>query len=294
MCQFASFVLTLEKAFWGPTESHTNIIEHHKLVEMGARGPNIIRIEITPPNGKPLAPIAEWIYNVDQDILPEWHDKDLTEQRARTALLLRSQQENWFAVVGSVTDSFSTGGYGATVTGGDRATVTGGDRATVTGGDRATVTGGDSATVTGGYGATVTGGDSATVTGGDGATVTGGDRATVTGGYGATVTGGYGATVTGGKRARVTGGDRATVTGGDGATVTGGDGATVTGGDRATVTGGDGATVTGGELGVISIEYYCNHRNQYRRAIAEVDGVDVLPNVPYVVVDGKLTRKVAE
>ena len=222
MCQFASFVLTLEKAFWGPTESHTNIIEHHKLVEMGARGPNIIRIEITPPNGKPLAPIAEWIYNVDQDILPEWHDKDLTEQRARTALLLRSQQENWFAVVGSVTDSFSTGGYGATVTGGDRATVTGGDRAPVTGGDRATVTGGDSATVTGGYGATVTGGDSATVTGGDG------------------------------------------------------------------------ATVTGGELGVISIEYYCNHRNQYRRAIAEVDGVDVLPNVPYVVVDGKLTRKVAE
>jgi hypothetical protein len=238
MCRFASFVLTLEKAFWGPTESHTNIIEHHKLVEMGARGPNIIRIEIKPPNGKPLAPIAEWIYNVDQDILPEWHDKDLTEQRARTALLLRSQQENWFAVVGSVEDE------------------------SVTGGDRATVTGGDRATVTGGYGATVTGGDRATVTGGDRATVTGGDRVTVTGGYGATVTGGCGATVTGGK--------------------------------RATVTGGYGATVTGGELGVISIEYYCNHRDQYRRAIAEVDGVDVLPNVPYVVVDGKLTREVAE
>ena len=172
MCKFASFVLTLEKAFWGQTESHTDIIEHHGLVEMGARGPNIIRIEITPPKGKPLAPIAEWIYNVDQDILPEWYDKDLTEQRARTALLLRSQQDNWFTVVGSVTDLVSTGGYGATVIGG------------------------------------------------------------------------YG------------------------------------------------ATVTGGEFGVISIEYCCNHRDQYRRAIAEVDGVDILPNVPYVVVDGKLTRKV--
>lgn len=64
MCQFASFVLTRESEFWGPTDSHSVIIEKHGLVEDGARGPNIVRVEITPPADNPRAPLELWNYTV--------------------------------------------------------------------------------------------------------------------------------------------------------------------------------------------------------------------------------------
>ena len=151
MCQFASIVLTRDSEHWiAGVDSHEQIIDQRGLHADGARGPNILRIEITPPEDRPTAPISEWDYRVDQDIRPRWHDAERDEVRARAALARRAETERWLVteaghVVSAGYGSTVTGGYGSTVTGGDCAKVTGGDYAKVTGGDRATVTGGDCA-----------------------------------------------------------------------------------------------------------------------------------------------------
>ena len=91
MCRFASFVLTKDRELWfDHSDSHTDIIEQFDLVEMGARGPNILRVEIFPgPMLKKFSDLAGWIYRVDQDLLPEWHDPTESERRTRQALARR-------------------------------------------------------------------------------------------------------------------------------------------------------------------------------------------------------------
>ena len=68
------------------TDSHEDIITEHGLSQDGVRGPNILRVEITPPDGDFSAPATEWRYKLDQDIMPPWHDAAEDEKRARVAL----------------------------------------------------------------------------------------------------------------------------------------------------------------------------------------------------------------
>ena len=49
MCKFASFVLTKDREFWSDkSDSYEDIISKHNLHADGARGPNILRVEISP------------------------------------------------------------------------------------------------------------------------------------------------------------------------------------------------------------------------------------------------------
>ena len=126
MCQFASFVLTRDREFWGPTESHEKIIEHHGLHADGAHGPNVLRIEVLPPDDSAtLEDLSTWQYHVDQDCLPEWAEADpgKCEERARAALSRRAFEERWFVREAGGDDSTLTGGYGSTLTGGDGSTL---------------------------------------------------------------------------------------------------------------------------------------------------------------------------
>ena len=90
MCNFASFVLTKDKVFWSDSDSHTDIIEEFELHEDGANGPNILKVEIVPtPKIKSLRDYDNWEFKIDQDIMPEWYNKDLDESRTRKALKIR-------------------------------------------------------------------------------------------------------------------------------------------------------------------------------------------------------------
>ena len=85
MCKFASFVLTKDKVFWLPdSESHEDIVGRHGLHADGARGPNILRVEIVPADS--LTDLDSWVYHIDQDDRPEWFDADFDESRVRVAL----------------------------------------------------------------------------------------------------------------------------------------------------------------------------------------------------------------
>ena len=91
MCNFASFVLTKDKVFWSDnSDSHTDIIKEFGLHEYGANGPNILKVEIFPTTKiKYLRDYDNWEFKIDQDIMPEWYNKDLDESRTRKALKIR-------------------------------------------------------------------------------------------------------------------------------------------------------------------------------------------------------------
>ena len=92
MCRFASFVLTKDREFYLDTsDSHSEIIAKNALNEWGARGPNIVKVEITPTDKiKKWPSLKAWRFTIDQDQLPVWAD-DLAdlEKRARAALARR-------------------------------------------------------------------------------------------------------------------------------------------------------------------------------------------------------------
>ena len=93
MCRFASFVLTKDREFYSDkSDSHTEIISEHSLNEWGSRGPNIVKVEISPTdNIKSWPSLKAWKFVIDQDTLPKWADADREEleKRTRAALLRR-------------------------------------------------------------------------------------------------------------------------------------------------------------------------------------------------------------
>ena len=89
MCNFASFVLTKEMAFWSDkTNSHDEIIKEHGLYEGQMRASiNLLKVELIPTTD--LFDFDSYEFVVDQDLLPKWFDKDECEKRTRTAISKR-------------------------------------------------------------------------------------------------------------------------------------------------------------------------------------------------------------
>jgi len=87
MCKPASMVLTKDKVFWSMnTDSHEDIIAEYKLHADGKHCPNILRVEIVPPDGDMTKPPSKWVFGYDQDVLPKWADAEHDEKRTRVAL----------------------------------------------------------------------------------------------------------------------------------------------------------------------------------------------------------------
>ena len=88
MCQPASFVVTKTAVFYGSkSESHEDIIEEHGLENLDREiNLGLVHVEITPPGGNFAAPLEQWQYQVDQDLLPEWYNAADVEDRVRAKL----------------------------------------------------------------------------------------------------------------------------------------------------------------------------------------------------------------
>ena len=224
MCEFASIVLIKEQAFWALVDSHEEIIRKHGLHADGVGGPNVLRVEICPPSldGVGLrAPLAEWTYRVDQDIMPEWADAERDEERARLALaeLVAERVIVDRTHIKKITEGVYYLIHNATVDAMGNATVDARDNATVTAMGNATVDARDNATVDARDNATVDAMGNATVTAMGNATVDAMGNATVTAMGNATVDARDKATVDAMGNATVTAWDNATVTARGNATV---------------------------------------------------------------------------
>jgi len=87
MCTPAAFVLTSNSVLWScATNSHEAIIDEHNLYANGARGPSVLKVEITPKNGDYSTDPETWVFRVVQKLLPAWHDPARDEARTRAAL----------------------------------------------------------------------------------------------------------------------------------------------------------------------------------------------------------------
>ena len=95
MCNPASFVLTKDRVFWSKkTDSHDKIINEYSLCEsIRNESPATceactLKVEIVPPSKNAFdAPLNEWIFLIDQDIMPKWFDAVADEKRARDVLV---------------------------------------------------------------------------------------------------------------------------------------------------------------------------------------------------------------
>ena len=86
--------------FWMSSDRHQDIIEKFCPHKDGVRGPNSVSVEITPPTKGDWADLSLWSFQVDQDIKPEWFDRQDVEDRTRAALAKRAQAEMpWLSIV---------------------------------------------------------------------------------------------------------------------------------------------------------------------------------------------------
>jgi len=90
MCIFFSAVLTKDSEFWHESDSHETIIRQSGLHADGAKGANILRVELVPSaKTRTLEDFSSYDFKIDQDLKPKWFDAADAELRSREALARR-------------------------------------------------------------------------------------------------------------------------------------------------------------------------------------------------------------
>ena len=94
MCKPASFVITKDRIYWSKlSDSHEDIISEFALNADSIGGPNIVRVEIAPPNGNLSLPLKQWVYQLDQTDTPKWYDAKVAERECRAELKAWKKQK---------------------------------------------------------------------------------------------------------------------------------------------------------------------------------------------------------
>lgn len=87
MCRLKSCIVLENDVFMPNYNSHTEMLEELGIADTQDNASNkFVRVEIYPKDGNAFTDVKNWIYGVDQDILPYWYDKREDERRAREKL----------------------------------------------------------------------------------------------------------------------------------------------------------------------------------------------------------------
>ena len=82
-----SVIIEKDSIFCPDYNSHTKMLEELGIEDSRENAEKLfVRAELYPKNGDVFTPINEWIYHVDQDILPEWYVEKYEEERVRKAV----------------------------------------------------------------------------------------------------------------------------------------------------------------------------------------------------------------
>ena len=79
MCQFKSGIILRNKVVLTPegNESHSDLLESLGIEDTHMNAAKtFVRAELIPEDGNKYTDISEWKYRVDQDIIPDWYEKD--------------------------------------------------------------------------------------------------------------------------------------------------------------------------------------------------------------------------
>ena len=79
MCNFKSGIILKNKVVLAPegNESHSNLLESLGIEDTHMNASKtFVRAELIPKNNDKITNVKEWRYKVDQDIVPDWYEKD--------------------------------------------------------------------------------------------------------------------------------------------------------------------------------------------------------------------------
>ena len=79
MCNFKSGVILKNRVVLTPegNESHSDLLESLGIVDTHMNASKtFVRAELIPKNDNKMSEVKEWRYKVDQDIVPDWYEKD--------------------------------------------------------------------------------------------------------------------------------------------------------------------------------------------------------------------------
>ena len=79
MCEFKSGIILKNKVVLTPdgNESHSDLLEKLDIEDSRLNAMRVfVRAELIPKDGNKALPVNEWTFRVDQDITPDWYDKD--------------------------------------------------------------------------------------------------------------------------------------------------------------------------------------------------------------------------
>ena len=82
MCQFKSGLILKDRVFIPDYDSHVDMLEELKISD-DKIVPDFVKVEFLPPANLNLDPsdYSNWIYKIDQDILPEWYIDEIDRKR---------------------------------------------------------------------------------------------------------------------------------------------------------------------------------------------------------------------
>ena len=89
MCQMKSGIILKDRIFIPDYDSHTDMLAELGISDTRQNAERLfIRAELLPPNGDVdvFAPIEEWRFHVDQDILPDWYVEQVDKDRMIAAV----------------------------------------------------------------------------------------------------------------------------------------------------------------------------------------------------------------
>lgn len=79
MCQFKSGIILKNKVVLTPkgNESHSDLLESLGIADTHMNATKtFVRAELIPKNNDRMSDVKDWRYKVDQDIVPDWYEKD--------------------------------------------------------------------------------------------------------------------------------------------------------------------------------------------------------------------------
>ena len=98
MCQFKSGIILRNKVVLTPegNESHSDLLESLGIEDnhMNA-SKTFVRAELIPKNDDKMMDIKEWRYKVDQDIVPDWYEKDPERYEKEFREAVEKYMEDW-------------------------------------------------------------------------------------------------------------------------------------------------------------------------------------------------------
>ncbi|RKI83817.1 hypothetical protein D7V90_07965 [bacterium 1xD42-87] len=98
MCNFKSGIILKNKVVLAPegNESHSDLLESLGIEDNHINATKtFVRAELIPKNNDKMTDVKEWRYKVDQDIVPDWYEKDPERYEKEFRDAVEKYMEDW-------------------------------------------------------------------------------------------------------------------------------------------------------------------------------------------------------